>query len=98
MAVNGGTQTGTKLGEWNAQSRNGGMYWDVFPNVVLKAGHTYVIADSDVSTWSNNQASNYTGFVALYGAVIYAGDAGSTTPTTNLLWHPRVLAGVKRLL
>ncbi len=56
------------IGTWNAIGRDGaGIYFDAFPNVVLKAGTSYYIVDSDQATWSSNEASRNTGFFELRG-------------------------------
>ena len=66
--TSGGGHTGT----WQASARSGyldapNVYWDVFPNVVLKAGTLYYIEDSDTATWSCNAESDYIGFFELRG-------------------------------
>ena len=56
------------VGSWNAVGRGASnRYWDVFPNIVLRAGQRYYIADSDPETWSHNSASDNTGFAEVRG-------------------------------
>ena len=58
------------VGSWNASGRSGSaanQYWDVFPNVVLKAGKTYSIEDSEPQTWSCNSQSGNAGFAEVRG-------------------------------
>ena len=58
------------LGEWAALGRAGGQVpnvnWDIFPDLELKAGHTYRIVDSDPESWSSNDDSKDTGFTELW--------------------------------
>jgi len=76
------TKNGTEslLGTWPAVGRgvspDGTLYWDIFPNVVLKDGCTYRFSDSMPSTWSSNEAAQYVGFIELRGIKNYTG--GST--------------------
>lgn len=53
------------IGRWQATGREvkGGVSWDVFPNVVLKANTMYYIWDSSLSTWCQNDQNGNTGFV-----------------------------------
>ena len=60
------------LGTWNAAGRGGqggaqNVYWDIFPNITLKAGQQYYIVDSDPETWSCNSVSGNQGFVEIRG-------------------------------
>ena len=60
------------LGQWEATPRDGylgapNVYWDVFCDVTLEPGHTYVVYDSDWQTWSYNDGSDGEGFVELRG-------------------------------
>lgn len=58
------------LGSWEATARDESdaenVNWDIFPDIMLQAGHTYHISDSDPATWSNNQESDEIGFVELF--------------------------------
>ncbi|MBR5421876.1 MAG: hypothetical protein IK115_12090 [Lachnospiraceae bacterium] len=58
------------LGTWEATSREGSgvenVNWDIFPDITLKAGHTYHIKDSDAASWSYNADSDEMGFVELF--------------------------------
>ena len=58
------------LGEWDALGRAGGQIpnvnWDIFPDIELKAGHTYRIVDSDPESWSSNEDSEDTGFTQIW--------------------------------
>ncbi len=60
----------TLIGSWEATARGGSgasnVYWDIFPDIELQKGHKYHIKDSDPETWSNNEKSDYMGFVELY--------------------------------
>ena len=69
--------SGDPVGTYRAYGRAGynnapNVYWDCFPNVVLKAGETYIIEDSDPWTWSTNAASDYVGFIELRGKAVSA--------------------------
>lgn len=67
------------VGSWSAVGRGASnWYWDVFPNVVLKAGQRYYIADSDPETWSHNSASENTGFAEVRGT-----NSASVSPAQN---------------
>ncbi len=64
-------QDGTVYGPWPAKglAGEGGVtnaYWVVEPMVVIKAG-TYIIVDSDPSTWSYNSASSNAGLSLIQG-------------------------------
>ncbi|MBR2667746.1 MAG: S-layer homology domain-containing protein [Oscillospiraceae bacterium] len=69
------------IGTWQATGRSGSgannVYWDVFPNVVLKAGQRYYIVDSDTKTWSYNSASDNMGFAEVRGTAAPSGSSGS---------------------
>ena len=58
------------LGTWEATARDAeyveNVYWDIFPDITLEAGHTYHIVDSDPETWSTNMTSEEMGFVELF--------------------------------
>lgn len=60
----------TLLGTWDASARGGSgaenVFWDIFPELELKEGHTYHIIDSGADTWSTNEDSGYIGFIDLY--------------------------------
>ena len=65
---------GTKYGPWEAKGRVGqgdvkNAYWDVFPNLELKAGE-YTVVDSDPSTWSQNDESDNVGFTEVRGNLV----------------------------
>ena len=66
------TANGGHTGTWQASARPGyldapNVYWDVFPDVVLKSGILYFIEDSDTLTWSCNAQSGNIGFFELRG-------------------------------
>ena len=65
------------IGTWNAVGRDGDVNWDIFPNIVLRAGQSYYITDSDEATWSCNAQSNYTGFVEVRGKAAAAANTRS---------------------
>ncbi|MBN1691604.1 MAG: hypothetical protein JW901_11330 [Dehalococcoidia bacterium] len=74
---------GTVYGSWQASPAysNGDddndppyHYWRVKPNVTIKAG-TYVVNDSDPSTWSYNAASKNAGFTQVKGCKTSSGTA-----------------------
>ena len=58
---------GVLIGTWDAYGRGHAdvpnVYWDIFPDITLKKGHTYRVVDSDPGTWSSNETSGYCGFV-----------------------------------
>ena len=58
------------LGTWEASARDEGdvenANWDIFPDILLQAGHIYHIVDSDPATWSCNDESGEIGFVELF--------------------------------
>ena len=60
----------TKLGEWQATPSDNYYYWSVFPNIVMIPGHTYVVRDSELETWSYNEASGNCGMFELYGSFV----------------------------
>lgn len=59
------------IGTWKATGRASSgvnnVYWDVFPNITLKAGVRYYIVDSGTKTWSHNSGSDNKGFVEIRG-------------------------------
>ena len=55
-------QTAGALGQGNVAN----AYWIAYPNVVIKAG-SYVVIDSDLSTWSHNTQSGDKGFSFVKG-------------------------------
>ena len=64
-------ENGQMLGKWQATGRSysghDNIYWDVYPNFLMKPGHTYEIHDSDQSTWSWNESSGNCGMLELTG-------------------------------
>lgn len=70
------------LGSWNATGRSSSgsqnVCWDVFPNLVIKAGTRFYIVDSDVSTWSCNSKSEQCGFAEVRGRVNTPSSSGIT--------------------
>lgn len=72
--------TGELVGSWAANGRVGYLgvpnaYWDVYPNVVLKAG-TYLFADSSYETWSWNEGSKGKGFIEVRGHGVKSDSTG----------------------
>jgi len=66
---------GTRYGPWRAvgESGQGGVpnaYWNCYPNVTLPPG-TYIVEDSDPSTWSHNAASGFQGFSIIRAQTMY---------------------------
>jgi len=66
---------GTRYGPWRTvgESGQGGVpnaYWNCYPNVTLPPG-TYIVEDSDPSTWSHNAASGFQGFSIIRGQTMY---------------------------
>ncbi len=64
-------QDGKSYGPWKAKGREGqgnvkNAYWDIFPDIKLKAG-TYEVIDSNVDTWSHNTESGFSGFTEVRG-------------------------------
>ncbi len=59
------------IGTWEASGRPGSgaenVLWDIFPDIILEAGHTYQFLDSSPETWSNNPGSDNEGFMELRG-------------------------------
>ncbi|MBF0232603.1 MAG: carboxypeptidase regulatory-like domain-containing protein [Desulfamplus sp.] len=72
---------GTVYGPWTATGYTDvkyyNMYWNVYPQVVIKAG-TYTIVDSGNSTWSYNSGSGNAGFAQVYGEA----ETSTTQPPT----------------
>ena len=60
----------TQLGEWQATPSDNFYSWSVFPNIVMIPGHTYVVRDSELETWSYNEASGNCGMFELYGSFV----------------------------
>lgn len=60
--VYGPWQTAGLLGQGGVQN----AYWNVSPNVTIKAG-TYTVIDSDSKTWSHNSGSDFKGFSIIKG-------------------------------
>ncbi len=75
-------EDGTIYGPWDTYGTVGqgdvpNAYWNVKPNVTIKAGKHTVI-DSDPSTWSHNSDSGFAGFVLIKG--FYQTLPSDTTP------------------
>lgn len=75
-------EDGNLLGTWTAQGRENNIYWDIFPEITMRTGHSYRIEDSDYSTWSYNSGSNGEGFFWLYGYDIGSSSTSTTTTVT----------------
>lgn len=65
------SQDGKLYGPWQALGSPGqnnvpNAYWNVYPGVVIPKG-TYIIVDSDPSTWSSNLNTGGIGMVYVYG-------------------------------
>lgn len=62
--------SGTHPGTWNARGAAAGAvknaFWEVTPDVVIQPG-TYLVADSDPGTWSQNAKTGGLGFVNVVG-------------------------------
>ena len=67
-------ENGEEIGSWEAVGRAGSgaenVNWDIFPDILLEAGHTYEVTDSSPATWSCNGGSNNEGFLELRGYFI----------------------------
>ncbi|MDD9304266.1 MAG: hypothetical protein HUK40_18730 [Desulfobacter sp.] len=84
-----GTQTvgrvGIKgVGSWQAKGSPGmyntpNAYWKVYPNIVLNPG-TYIVTDSDPSTWSQNAGSGGIGFARIFGRPVKNSPGSTSTP------------------
>jgi hypothetical protein len=66
---------GTRYGPWTTvgEPGQGGVpnaYWNCYPNVTIPPG-TYIVEDSDPSTWSHNAASGYQGISLIRAQPIY---------------------------
>lgn len=61
------SEAGATYGPWQATARNG-VYWEVFPQIVLPAGR-YRIVDSDPETWAQNAATKGTGHTIIKGVL-----------------------------
>lgn len=62
---------GNLIGHWQARSRSGqgsavNVYWDVFPNIILKPGR-YLLSVSMPGSWSWNSATGGSGMFQIYG-------------------------------
>ena len=72
------------IGTWSATGRAGSgvssVYWDIFPNIILKAGMRYYIVDSGTKTWSYNARSDNRGFAEVRGR-----DAGISVTVNGVL-------------
>ena len=64
-------EDGKEIGTWEAVGRPGSgvenVYWDVFPDIILEAGHSYDFMDSSPATWSCNSGSDGDGFLEIRG-------------------------------
>ena len=60
----------TLMGEWQATPSSDNVYWSIFPNVMMVPGHSYVVRDSELETWSYNSASGNCGMFELYGSYV----------------------------
>ncbi|MBO5999606.1 MAG: hypothetical protein J6P87_07945 [Lachnospiraceae bacterium] len=62
---------GEQVGSWEASARSGSgadnVLWDVYPDIVLKAGRAYDFVDSSPATWSCNSGSDNDGFMEVRG-------------------------------
>ena len=80
------------IGTWKAVGRSGSgnsnVYWDVFPNVVLKAGTRYYIVDSDNNTWSTNSQADDAGFVEIRGKTSTSGSSTRSKINVNVSGTP----------
>ncbi len=67
-------ENGEQIGSWEASGRAGSgaenVNWDIFPDIILEAGHTYEVTDSSPATWSCNAGSDNEGFLELRGYFI----------------------------
>jgi len=76
------------IGTWSAVGRSGSgssnVYWDAFPNVVLKAGTRYYIVDSDPNTWSTNSQAEQTGFAEVRGKPNTGGSSAQKKINVNV--------------
>ncbi|MBR3503288.1 MAG: hypothetical protein IKO07_03470 [Clostridia bacterium] len=74
---------GMCLGTWDAVGRSGSgaenVYWDVFPNITLKAGSRYYVGDSSTATWSHNSGSDDAGFIEIRAVEAVANTVGANT-------------------
>lgn len=66
---------GSRYGPWTTYGEQGqgrvqNAYWNCYPNVTIPPG-TYVVEDSDPSTWSHNAASGYQGFSIIRAQPVY---------------------------
>jgi hypothetical protein len=74
------TNDGTTYGPWktNGEPGMGGVlnaYWVAHVDEVVKKG-TYVVEDSEESTWSNNAGSNYCGQTQIFYRPYDGGTSG----------------------
>ena len=95
--------TGDLVGEWRAEGRawsEGGervtdAAWVVYPDVVLRAMHSYRITVSDTASWSWSAASGDAGMFELIGAAL----PGSFAPVKVSDWaEAEVLTAAERWL
>ena len=82
---------GTLIGTWDAEGQPGSgkknVNWVIYPNVMLKAGKEYYIADSGEKTWSYNSTSGGTGFAEVRG-VKQEGTAAEEKTETETAGEP----------
>lgn len=86
-------EDGTEYGPWQTEGATGqggvlNAYWYAMPNEQIKAG-TYTVIDSDPSTWSHNQASNYCGFTYIEGYRIIDEAPGQGTVSGRVILQGR---------
>lgn len=81
-------EKGNVYGPWKAVGRSGqnnvkNAYWDVFPNITLKASDNtvYGVTVNDTSGWSHNSQSNGQGFIEIRG---YYMDSEKSAPTSTI--------------
>ena len=81
-------EDGEEVGSWEASGRSGSgadnVNWDVFPDIVLKAGHTYEFEDSSPKTWSCNDGSDGEGFLEIRG--YFTDEEDGIEPNYELSW------------
>jgi hypothetical protein len=83
-------EKGKVYGPWKAVGRNGqngvkNAYWDVFPNITLKASDNtvYGVTVSDTSGWSYNSQSGGQGFIEIRGYYTNSEKPSPTQTTTS---------------
>lgn len=68
-------------GTWQAEGQSGGgnaknAYWVVYPNITLEPGHSYAVMDTDLTTWSQNEASGGFGMCEITGHYLSSQSTG----------------------